>query len=390
MRTIRDLPIVQDGNNTLFPDGQIRNETATQSGTPVVREIYGDILTNIYKIIRDAGFEFTETEDNENTQYQLLQALKVFVNELNDVMQVLTVSSNDISINVDLDNLPNNYVFIGQVSEPLLSATTYELTGTGTNTYSFNPDSDINANSQVLLVINNSSAVKLIDLSKQVTQDTISLPYSGVLSYNSTNTSYYLSDGFIMTNGPQSTNVQQVIRVDQGDNDILIYDAIIHKGILICMAKTALEKIYDFYMFTLSDLDNVAARVQVEQQPLIGNSAIDYVPYLFADNDFVYLSNLGNNEDEDFKLRAYSFNSSNFSFTQSSNITLNSDFQKSTNYFIKDSKIFTFINGNLYSYPFAGGTRNFEKFLNNTNGQVFVQDSKIYFKSGFIGNLWNV
>ena len=49
MRTIRDLPIVQDGNNTLFPDGQIKNETATDPGTPVVREIYGDVITNIYE-----------------------------------------------------------------------------------------------------------------------------------------------------------------------------------------------------------------------------------------------------------------------------------------------------------------------------------------------------
>jgi hypothetical protein len=289
-----------------------------------------------------------------------------------------------------LDNLPNNYVFIGQVSELLSSSETYDLTGTGDNSYVFSPDSDIKANSQVLLVIQNSSVAKIIDLSKETVQNTISLPYSGVLSYNSTNTSYYLSDGFILNNGPEATNVQQVIRVDQGDNDILIYDAVIHKGALICLAKTALEKVYDFYMFTLSDLDNVAAKVQVEQQPLIGNSAIDYVPYLFADNDFVYLSNLGNNEEDDFKVRAYSFNSSNFSFTQSSDITLNSDFQKSTNYFIKDSKFFTFINGNLYSYPFTGETRNFEKFLNNTNGQVFTQDSKIYFKSGFIGNLWNI
>ena len=49
MRTIRDLPIVQDGNNTLFPDGQIKNETATDPGTPVVREIYGDVNLSIWK-----------------------------------------------------------------------------------------------------------------------------------------------------------------------------------------------------------------------------------------------------------------------------------------------------------------------------------------------------
>jgi len=385
MRTIRDLPIVQDGNNTLFPDGQIKNETAKDPGTPVVREIYGDVITNIYKIIRDAGVDFTETEDSESTQYQLLDALKVFVNELNDVLQVLTVDENDVSINVDLDNLPNNYVFIGQVSELLSSSETYDLTGTGDNSYVFSTDSDIKANSQVLLVIQNSSVAKIIDLSKETSQTTISLPYSGVLSYNSSNTSYYLSDGFILNNGPEATNVQQVIRVDQGDNDILIYDAVIHKGALICLAKTDAATVYDIYVFTLTNFNTIANKLTVTQQ-----ASTDHVPYLFADAGFIYLSNNGNNTADDFKVRSYFLGLKPFTLTQSSDITLNSDFQKSTNYFIKDSKFYTFINGNLYSYPFTGETRNFEKFLNNTNGQVFTQDSKIYFKSGFIGNLWNI
>ena len=385
MRTIRDLPIVQDGNNALFPDGQIKNETATQDGTPVVREIYGDVITNIYKIIRDAGVDFTETEDSESTQYQLLDALKVFTNELNDTMQVLTVNGLKVSINVSLDNLPNNYFFICQVSDSLSSGVTYELEGSGDNTYNFSVQSNINSSSQVLLIVNKFSNVRLIDLSKETVQNTISLPYSGLLSYNSTEISYYLSDGFILTNGPKATNVQQAIRVDEGDNDILIYDAVIHKGVLICLAKTDAATVYDIYVFNLTNLETVVNKFTVTQQ-----TSTDHVPYLFADNSFVYLSNLGNNSSDDFKMRAYSFDSETFEFTQSSDITLNSNFQKSTNYFIKDSKFFTFINGNLYSYPFTGETRNFEKFLNNTNGQVFTQDSKIYFKSGFIGNLWNI
>jgi hypothetical protein len=385
MRTIRDLPIVQDGNNTLFPDGQIKNETATDPGTPVVREIYGDVITNIYKIIRDAGVDFTETEDSESTQYQLLDALKVFTNELNDTMQVLTVNGLKVSINVSLDNLPNNYFFICQVSDSLSAGVTYELEGSGDNTYNFSVQSNINSSSQVLLIVNKFSNVRLIDLSKETVQNTISLPYSGLLSYNSTEISYYLSDGFILTNGPQSTNVQQAIRVDEGDNDVLIYDAVIHKGVLICMAKNEGESVYDMYMLNLSDLTTVVNKETLTQQ-----ESIDHLPYLFADNSFIYLSNLGNNSSDDFKMRAYSFDSETFEFTQSSDITLNSDFQKSTNYFIKDSKFFTFINGNLYSYPFTGETRNFEKFINNTNGQVFTQDSKVYFRSGFIGNLWNI
>jgi len=147
------------------------------------------------------------------------------------------------------------------------------------------------------------------------------------------------------------------------------------------------DKIYDFYVFNLSNLNEVANKFTVTQQ-----TSTDHVPYLFADDSFIYLSNNGNNTADDFKVRSYFLNSLAipYTLTQSSDITLNSDFQKSTNYFIKDSKFYTFIGGNIYSYPFTGETRNFEKFLNNTNGQVFTQDSKVYFRSGFIGNLWNI
>ena len=76
MRTIKQLPIPQDTNLAKFPQGTILNETDTAQGTPVVREIYGDILTNIYKILSLTGITPDGTEDSETTQYQIVNALK--------------------------------------------------------------------------------------------------------------------------------------------------------------------------------------------------------------------------------------------------------------------------------------------------------------------------
>src|SRR5690606_8659761 len=112
---------------------QIRNENAdgTILGTPVVREIYGDILTNIYAIIKNAGLDFTETEDSETTQYQLLDALKVFFNKTNDLQQLLTVNALNINSAFSFDNMPENYVFIGKLTEDISAGVNYSLNSLG-------------------------------------------------------------------------------------------------------------------------------------------------------------------------------------------------------------------------------------------------------------------
>ena len=51
MRVLKNLNVPQDEDAAKFPDGQIQNQTATVAGTPVVREVYGDILTNRLSII---------------------------------------------------------------------------------------------------------------------------------------------------------------------------------------------------------------------------------------------------------------------------------------------------------------------------------------------------
>ena len=47
MRTLKQLGFIHDVNYTLFPQGAILNETDNNDGTPVVREVYGDILSNV-------------------------------------------------------------------------------------------------------------------------------------------------------------------------------------------------------------------------------------------------------------------------------------------------------------------------------------------------------
>ena len=57
MKNLTHLDVPKD-IQAKFPFGTIQNETPTQEGTPVYRELYGDILTNIWKIIELSGIAF--------------------------------------------------------------------------------------------------------------------------------------------------------------------------------------------------------------------------------------------------------------------------------------------------------------------------------------------
>ena len=123
MRTIKNLQVPKEQDLVKFPNSTILNETDTNDGTPVVREIYGDFITNIYAFLVDRGIIPNEIEDNEVNGYQFLDALKLNVNKLNDVHRVLeNVLENVYRIDIDFNLISDRYpIFVKSPENILLS-----------------------------------------------------------------------------------------------------------------------------------------------------------------------------------------------------------------------------------------------------------------------------
>ena len=118
MRTIKNLQVPKEQDLVKFPNSTILNETDTNDGTPVVREIYGDILTNLYAFCVDRGIIPNEIEDNEVNGYQILDALRLNVNKLNDVRRTLElVDGIKFSIDIDFSLLSSDYPIFVRSSE---------------------------------------------------------------------------------------------------------------------------------------------------------------------------------------------------------------------------------------------------------------------------------
>ena len=378
MRTLKNQNIPQDGDNLKFPDGQIQNETINQDGTPVVREVYGDTLTNIYKILRDAGIEPNELEDSENTEYQLLKALKVFANEINDIDQIVTVSGNDLTVNFNVDNLPNGYLFFGSFADNV-SAGSYNLN----TTKSLELLENVEANKKVLFIVR-TSQVQIYDFSKKDELDGIVSPFNSVLSFNSSNKLYYLNDGYITTNEQISKDVGNQIDVFKSDNNHFIVDAVFQKNHLVCLVFNDQSKNYSLFVFN-NDF-SLLYELTFSSNQISGN---DFRPYIYADNNFIYLTNDGNSTNSDNSITKFEIDFTAQTLSEVSTISLTSQFEKTTNVIILNDEFYTFIDSNVYKYDQSGG-RTFVKFIKEVNGQIFIFNSKLYIKTGEISIPWQV
>ena len=375
MRVLRQLGVVQDTDLVKFPDGQIQNENEDTGleGTPVVREVYGDVLSNIYAIMRDAGVTANGNEDNTVIGYQLLEAFKKFSNETNDIEQVLSVSGLNVSVQLDISVLPNNFVFVGKLSDALNSGVNYTFNSSLNLTVSKN----INASANVICILDE-TGVRLIDLTdlesvSNVLYTTLGTP----LSYNDSATVYYLSNGIIMSDLPSSYDVQDSIRNSINDQTIIVIDAVVLNGkLLVNYVKNPLLDSAHVAVFDLTDLNTVTSDVAID---------VGVNQYMYCDGSFIYFTNHNNGNDYDFS--KYSFDGDVLSLV--STFSVDSNFTKTTNLFIKGGLLYTLISSVLRSYPLNGGNSTVIGSYPTTNGVVFSHNGNIYYSNGNVASKWS-
>jgi hypothetical protein len=389
MRVLKDLNVPQDNNAAKFPDGQIQNETAQVSGTPVIREVYGDILTNIYAILRSSGIVANGLEDDSLTEYQLLTALKLFHNDLNDKNQVLTIIGETISINLNLDTLPNDYVFIGKLSDALISGTTYTFTGTGNAQKTITPSVNMAASGTVLLTLG-SPGCSLVFLpgtnGGSTNQSFIGTSLGDPISFNSSESLIFFRHGFLTTSEPKTYDIQSQVRVQESDSGALVLEVVVVQGKLlaICFINNTTHKIY---AWSLNDL------TQIESQVAAPITAVNnFLPYMFCDGVNLFFTNSGldiNSSTNDYDLGKFIFNPVAFTIVSDSSFAVDNQFEKTTNIFVNGGVLNTVIKGQIYAYG-PGVSRAFVKYLDSNSSQVFKFKAINYLSNGSIGEPLNL
>ena len=383
MRTIKQLSVPQNTAINL-PDGGIKNETDTEDGTPVVEEIYGDVVSNIYKLLRSVGITATGTQDNETTQYQILEALKKLPNVLNDVEQILTLNLSTWSVPFNLDFLPNKYFFVARASEDYVAGTSYTFKGITDTTYSFT-SSGFKALDEVLIIID-ASGVRAYSLSALGgASENVFTVIGTPVAFNDTNKIYYQDSGQLMSDTPSVAQLENTIRVELSNGTILVNDIFVLNGYALCFCYNTSSNTYFFRQFNLNNL-SVSTAVNIVGATLV--NATDFIPYAYAKKGEVYLTNAANSSVNDYLVSKFAYAPTSQNLTFVSTTSLNVSFAKTSNAAIKNGLLYTMILGVLESYNLSSGIKTSLGTYSGIAGQLFGFNNEVYFGNGDVAKKW--
>lgn len=384
MKTLAYLSVPKQVDSD-FPYGAIINETDVNEGTPVIRELYNDILVNNYKLLELAGITPNGNEDSETNGYQIIEALKKLHNLLNDIEQVLSLSGTVFSLPLKFSLLPNKYILIARAGDNYNLAGSYTIKGSEESpAYSFTCSTGFRNGDELLIVLDNSGARAYNLTAILETRIDIVTPFGTPIAYNSTKQIHYFDGGTLMTDQPRAWYIQQTIRSEQLDTSILVLNAFILKGKLLCFCFSATNGNYFFYQFDMLSL------TVGEMVDYTISDADDFKPYCYTDGTYVYLTNDANTSANNYSLRKLNYNEVTATITNNTTYTLESSFVKTTNVVMKSNALISLVNGVLSSFALGASTRTELGIFNANSGNIFVHNSTYFHGVGQVAIKWNL
>lgn len=388
MRVIKQIAVPQNPDNINFPNGGILNETETEQGTPVVEEIYGDVLSNIYKILSLTNEVADGNQDKESTQYQLVNALKKWSNDLNDKEQVLSLAVDVWSVPFNLSILPDKYVFIAVAAEDYNPLIPYTFKGVeAAPSYSFSSTTGFSALDELLIVID-AAGVKAINLTQVIASaGAVTTSFGIPLAFNDTNVMTYEIEGKHVIDKPDAVDLRIQIRALSTDPLAEIYDMVILKGFVLCFVYLPGTVTYKFYQFDINDLNTA---IYVPVSGIVIPVGSDNAPYMYTNGDKIYMTNAAGTTANDQDISELVYNPATPQITFSSTISINAAFQKTSNVIIKAGELFTLINSVLTKYNLASGVQTIINDFKAISGNIFQFNNFVYYTNGEIANKWTI
>lgn len=385
MRVLGNQPYVKDTNADMPFGATIQNETETQEGTPVVEEVLGDVLMNLYRLLELTGITPTDDQDSDATQYQIVEALKKLPNSLNDVERVLTLNSDVWSTDLNLSLLPNKYFFIAIASDDYVSTVPYTFKGSNASpSYNF-ISKGFTASDEVLVIID-SASVRAFSLNLFSGNTDVFLAMGNPLSFNDTNKLMYEDNGNVYTDLPSSNQLQTIVRTESGIANLIVNDIYQMLGHILCFCFSPDDDLYFFYQFDINDL-SVAQNIDVSA---IIDGGTDYAPYVYSDGRYLYMTNGVNSSANDYAIRKFEYKPVDVEISLVSSIDIDATFVKTSNACVKNGKLYTLVSGTLSSFDLTTGVKTVLGVYNSVVGRLFNFNGSVYFTSGEVGKKWTL
>lgn len=338
MRTIKQLNVPKEQDLNKFPDSTILNETDTIDGTPVIREIYGDLLTNWYAYLRDRGITANGLEDNEVNGYQLIEALKLNVNTLNDIRQTLSViNSNVLELDIDFKLLNSDYPIFVRSTETINieDKGNYYLQDSKGVKKIINFTNSVNSGDELLFIISNDvKAINLIQNGSSTKNNETEINIQGVpLSYSTSKLSDYLDGNILIYNDGTSIDLNTYLQAGFIVKDVvLVNDAYLVFGI---ESETKKLRLYKYFRGENTVTEILIQNINDNNQE-VGMNTAKVMMYVYKNKiAFTYRAGKVLNP---YLLYMYDFDNTNL-LKFNSEIELASSFGGTSNYIMNDEGV---------------------------------------------------
>lgn len=384
MKSLKSQNLIHDQNYALFPEGAIINETDQNEGTPVVREVYNDLLINFYALLKDRGINLNNLEDNEVNGYQIINALKLVFNNYSDVYHILTKNENGWFLNLDLSIAPEKTVFFIKASENYQKGndTLYDSRG-----FSFNLSfkNDVKTGDDCILIYDNNNS-RIINLNGS-DSDSIGGQFATFGNPISNQTSksklWYLNDGFLSNMNPDFYDIQAVINGFEDSDFFEVKDCVQIKNKLIFLCFESNTNRYRLYSFDDDGLFKKPSEVSSVGLPFSQTPESDLGVYMYANGYDIYFTNQGGNNIIDGIISRYQYDSASNQITHivDHDISSFTEFEKSSNIVCDGLSLVCLDAYRFNIFDFAGSAHSKETY-SQLIGQIFKVENEIYFTDG--------
>lgn len=388
MRSLKNSGFVHDTDYTKFPEGAITNETESKEGTPVIEEVYGDILQNFYEFIKERGIVINELQDNKLNGYQFIQALKRNVNVLNDIEQLLVLNGTVFFVDLNFSILPNKYFFFAKATSDANAEIVYTIKGQAETEYSFNQKGFKNGDE--LLIIFSTTGVNCINISPYTDSEkgkNIIANFGFPIPYLQNQSEIWYSEaGKVFDNTPVSYDLKQILSSFYSLPNLFVYEIFLIQDRFVCCCFD--ESANKYRLFWLHKNNPVNPTELIPQGFLMSNNGslpIDMFSYFDGENIY-FTHNAGSTNSAKEVVRALiDFTTNKLVFI--ANITLDNTFVVTTNIVAKNSYFLSLISGSLNRYNFDGtvvSKGNFDSYL----GYIYNINKETFYTNGETSVRW--
>jgi hypothetical protein len=150
MIPLNSNPNVDNSDLANYPDGRIRDNDGTNNGTGVNRSVYGDLHSNISKLMRLYAISPSGLPDNETNGFQIIEALKALASKNDYIYPLATNGTDTLSIDIKL-SLMNTGEFLTCLASANKTTETL-IKGSGPTSYAVTYSGNFKTNEYVRVI----------------------------------------------------------------------------------------------------------------------------------------------------------------------------------------------------------------------------------------------